>query len=45
MFRDISSIDMKTTIMGHEIDIPIGIAPTGLQRMAHSEGELATARG
>ena len=45
MLRDVSNIDMKTTIMGDEIDFPIGVAPTALQRMAHDEGELATARG
>ena len=45
MLRDVSDINMKTTIMGNEIDFPIGIAPTAMQRMAHDEGELATARG
>jgi len=45
MLRDVSYVDMKTTIMGDEIDFPIGVAPTAMQRMAHSEGELATARG
>ena len=36
---------MKTTVMGNEIDFPIGVAPTGLQKMAHPEGEVATAKG
>ena len=45
MLRDVSDINMKTTIMGDEIDFPIGVAPTAMQRMAHDEGELATARG
>ena len=45
MLRDVSNINMKTTIMGDEIDFPIGVAPTALQRMAHNDGELATARG
>lgn len=27
------------------MDSPIAIAPTAMQRMAHPEGELATARG
>lgn len=26
------------------MDLPIGIAPTAMQRMAHGDGELATAR-
>ena len=45
MLRDVSNIDMKTTIMGDEVDFPIGVAPTAMQRMAHDEGELATAKG
>ena len=45
MLRDVSNVNMKTTIMGNEIDFPIGIAPTGLQKMAHPEGEVATAKG
>ena len=45
MLRDVSNINMKTTIMGDEIDFPIGVSPTALQRMAHDDGELATARG
>lgn len=45
MLRDVSNIDMRTSIMGNLIDFPIGAAPTAMQRMAHSDGELATARG
>ena len=45
MLRDVSNVNMKTTIMGNEIDFPIGIAPTAVQKMAHPEGEVATARG
>ena len=45
MLRGISNVNMKTTIMGDEIDFPVGVAPTAMQKMAHSEGELATTRG
>ena len=45
MLRDVSNIDMKTTIMGDDIDFPIGAAPTALQKLANDEGELATAKG
>ena len=45
MLRDVSNVNTKTTVMGNEIDFPIGIAPTGLQRLAHDEGELATTKG
>ena len=45
MLRDVSNINTKATIMGDEIDFPVGVAPTAMQRMAHDNGELATARG
>ncbi|XP_042419037.1 peroxisomal (S)-2-hydroxy-acid oxidase GLO3-like [Zingiber officinale] len=41
---DVSNIDMTTTILGFKISMPIMIAPTAMQKMAHPEGELATAR-
>lgn len=31
--------------MGTRVAIPIGISPTAMQRMAHPDGECATARG
>ena len=43
--RDVSNRDLRTTILGQEIAFPIAVAPTAMQRMAHSEGEVATARG
>ena len=42
---DVSEVDLRTTILGQEMPFPILVAPTALQRMAHSDGELATARG
>ncbi|KAK4789972.1 hypothetical protein SAY86_017276 [Trapa natans] len=41
---DVSRIDLSTTILGHSISAPILIAPTGLHKFAHPEGEVATAR-
>ncbi|XP_027064529.1 glycolate oxidase-like isoform X1 [Coffea arabica] len=41
---DVSRIDMTTTILGFKISMPIMIAPTAMQKMAHPEGEYATAR-
>lgn len=41
---DVSIIDMSTTILGYKISSPIMIAPTGSQKLAHPEGEVATAR-
>mmetsp|Transcript_2808 Transcript_2808/g.6261 ORF Transcript_2808/g.6261 Transcript_2808/m.6261 type:complete len:188 (+) Transcript_2808:72-635(+) len=44
IMRDVSQVDMKTTILGEEVDFPIVIAPTAMQQMAHPDGEIATAR-
>lgn len=41
---DVSNIDMSTTILGYKTSAPILIAPTGLQKLAHPEGDVATAR-
>ncbi|KAG4213214.1 hypothetical protein ERO13_A01G041100v2 [Gossypium hirsutum] len=41
---DVSKIDMTTTVLGFNISMPIMIAPTAFQKMAHPEGEYATAR-
>ncbi|GAB2236823.1 hypothetical protein Droror1_Dr00026705 [Drosera rotundifolia] len=41
---DVSNIDMSTTVLGFKISMPIMIAPTAMQKMAHPEGEYATAR-
>jgi (S)-2-hydroxy-acid oxidase len=41
---DVSNVNIATTVLGSEISMPICVAPTAMQRMAHSDGELATAR-
>ncbi|KAI9121033.1 hypothetical protein K1719_008066 [Acacia pycnantha] len=41
---DVSKIDLSTTVLGFKISMPIMIAPTAMQKMAHPEGEYATAR-
>ena len=43
--RDVSRVDMTTHVLGEEVAIPICLSATGLQGMAHHDGELATARG
>ncbi len=44
VLRDVSSIDASTTILGHKAPMPLIIAPTGFPRIAHPDGELATAK-
>ena len=35
---------LKTTVLGHEISLPMMLAPVGYSRMMHPEGEVAAAR-
>jgi len=41
---DVSTIDTAVEVLGRTWPWPIWICPTALQRMAHPDGELATAR-
>jgi isopentenyl diphosphate isomerase/L-lactate dehydrogenase-like FMN-dependent dehydrogenase len=41
---DVSLVSTATTVLGTKVSLPILIAPLALQRMAHPDGELATAR-
>jgi isopentenyl diphosphate isomerase/L-lactate dehydrogenase-like FMN-dependent dehydrogenase len=41
---DVRGCTTATTVLGKEISLPVLIAPLALQRMAHPDGELATAR-
>nr|XP_037286719.1 peroxisomal (S)-2-hydroxy-acid oxidase GLO5-like [Rhipicephalus microplus] len=41
---DVSKTNTATTVLGREISMPIGIAPTALQKMAHPVGEVGTAK-
>ncbi len=44
VLRDVSCVSTAATVLGHEVATPIMVAPTALQRAAHPEGEVATAR-
>ncbi|KAF8466438.1 FMN-dependent dehydrogenase [Kalaharituber pfeilii] len=44
ILRDVLKIDSSTEFMGRKIAFPLGIAPTAMQKLAHPDGELATAR-
>lgn len=39
---DVSKIDMTTTVLGFKISMPIMIAPTAMQKMAHPEGIIVS---
>ena len=41
---DVSRVSTATTVLGHELAMPILVAPVAFQRVAHPEGEVAMAR-
>ena len=41
---DVARRDLSTTVLGKKLDVPVLIAPMAFQRLAHGDGELATAR-
>lgn len=41
---DISTVSMKTTILGQPVSLPFLIAPAAMAKQAHPDGELALAR-
>jgi isopentenyl diphosphate isomerase/L-lactate dehydrogenase-like FMN-dependent dehydrogenase len=45
MLVDVSSTTAATSVLGTDVSMPLLVAPTAFQRMAHREGEVATARG
>lgn len=44
VMRDVTVVDPRTTVLGTEVVAPVLVAPTAYQRMAHDDGERATAR-
>ena len=41
VLRDVSDVDLSSTVLGKTVTMPFGIAPTGFTRMMHTEGEIA----
>ncbi|XP_065369384.1 uncharacterized protein Hao [Calliphora vicina] len=42
--RDVSQVDTSCRILGCDLKWPVGIAPTAMQKMAHSDGEGGNAK-
>jgi 4-hydroxymandelate oxidase len=42
---DVSNLDTRVTLFGRELPFPILLAPTAYHKLAHPEGEVATAKG
>jgi isopentenyl diphosphate isomerase/L-lactate dehydrogenase-like FMN-dependent dehydrogenase len=41
ILRDVSDVDLSSTVLGKKVSMPFAIAPTGFTRMMHTEGEQA----
>lgn len=41
---DVAQVSAATTVLGQEVSMPLLVAPTAFHRMAHPDGEVATAR-
>jgi isopentenyl diphosphate isomerase/L-lactate dehydrogenase-like FMN-dependent dehydrogenase len=44
MLRNVAERDLSTTVLGTAMPAPLMLAPIGVQKVVHPEGELATAR-
>jgi L-lactate dehydrogenase (cytochrome) len=44
VLRDVSEIDVSSTLLGKPVSMPLFLAPTGYTRLTHSQGELSVAR-
>lgn len=45
MLRDVRNRDLSIIIQGDRVNVPIGISPCAMHKMAHEDGECASARG
>ncbi|KAJ8341762.1 hypothetical protein SKAU_G00340530 [Synaphobranchus kaupii] len=45
VLRDVSQVDMSVSVLGQRLSMPVCVAATAMQRMAHPDGETATMRG
>ncbi|GAA6060003.1 hypothetical protein JCM10212_001161 [Sporobolomyces blumeae] len=45
VMRDVSTVDLSTSILGHRSELPFFVAPAAMGRLAHPEGERCLARG
>ncbi len=44
MLRDVATRDLSTTVLGTAMPAPLMLAPIGVQKIVHPDGELASAR-
>ncbi|XP_054717106.1 2-Hydroxyacid oxidase 1-like [Uloborus diversus] len=44
LLRNTPTRDLRVTVLGNEVALPFGIAPSAYQRLAHPDGEIAASR-
>ena len=44
VLRGVASADLRATVLGTPVSMPVMVAPMGVHGMAHPEGECATAK-
>src|SRR5215213_7189743 len=44
VLRGLREVSTATTVLGQDVVLPVLIAPSGMHRLVHDEGELATVR-
>uniref|UniRef100_A0A3B3DKW6 Hydroxyacid oxidase (glycolate oxidase) 1 n=1 Tax=Oryzias melastigma TaxID=30732 RepID=A0A3B3DKW6_ORYME len=44
VLRNVSSVDLSVSVLGQRLSMPLCVAATAMQRMAHPAGETATAK-
>jgi isopentenyl diphosphate isomerase/L-lactate dehydrogenase-like FMN-dependent dehydrogenase len=44
MLVDVGSVTTRTTVLGGDVSMPVLVAPTAFQQLAHPDGDLAVAR-
>lgn len=42
-FKDVSNLSLTTSLLDKEMSIPVGIGPSAMHKIAHHQGEVATA--
>jgi len=45
ILTDVSTVDLRTTILGTPVDVPVLVAPSTMQRQADPDGEAAMSAG
>lgn len=44
VLQDVTVVDTSTTLLGTPVSMPVGVAPSTLQRAAHADGDVGMAR-